>query len=191
VKAVAPALVIAALVFTIGSVSGAHVNPAVTLGFALRRAFPWQLVPAYWAAQLVGCVAAGLAARGLLGGPAREGVPTPAVPTAQAWWWEIALTVLLVLVVLGTGHKAQLLGPEAGIPVASVLAMDGLVGVPFSGASMNPARALGPAAAFGDLPDLLYLLAPLAGAAVAVVLAWCVFGPTRQEEQHAALGEGD
>lgn len=190
VKAAAPALVLAGLVFTLGTVSGAHVNPAVTLAFALRRAFPWRLVPAYWPAQLVGCVAAGLAARGLLGRTAREGVPTPAVDSAHAWWWEVALTLLLVLVVLGTGSKARLLGPEAAIPVAAVLAMDGLVGGPVTGAAMNPARALGPAVAFGDLPDVLYLVAPLLGAAVAVAVAWCVFGPTEAEEQHAAMGEG-
>lgn len=190
VKEVAPALMVAALVFTLGSVSGAHVNPAVTLTFALRGAFPWPLLPAYWLAQLVGCLAAGLTARGLVGRAALDGVPTPRVDVAQAWWWEVVLTLVLALVVLGTGKKARLLGPEAGIPVAAVLALDGLVGGPFTGASMNPARALGPAAAFGDWPDLLYVVAPLVGAGAAAGLAWVLLGPTRPEERHAALGEG-
>ena len=192
VRAVAPALVVGALVFVIGSVSGALINPAVTLAFALRRAFPWKLVPFYWAAQLGGGLVGGLGARALVDGRARQGVPVPhLVDKAHAFWWEVLLTALLVLVVLGTATKAHLLGPEAAVPVSGVLAVIGLLGGPVTGASVNPARALGPAWAFGELPDLaIYVLAPLVGAAAAVALAFAVFGPTRSEEQHAAMGGG-
>lgn len=191
-RVVAPALVVGTMVFAIGTVSGALINPAITLAFALRRAFPWKLVPVYWAAQLLGCLLGGVAARALVGGRAREGIPVPHLADrTHAFWWEVLLTALLVLVVLGTATKAHLLGPEAAFPVAGVLAVDGLLGGPVTGASMNPARALGPAWAFGELPDLaVYVVAPCVGAAAAVALAFAVFGPTRSEEQHAAMGGG-
>jgi glycerol uptake facilitator-like aquaporin len=112
------------------------------------------------------------------------------VETWHALWWEVLLTALLVLVILGTATKAHLLGPESAIPVTGVLAVAGLLGGPFTGAAMNPARALGPAWAFGEMPDWLYVVAPLAGAAAAVALAFGVLGPTRPEERHAAMGDG-
>jgi glycerol uptake facilitator-like aquaporin len=190
-KVIAPALVVGAMVFALGNVSGALINPAVTLAFALRRAFPWRLVPLYWTAQLVGCALAGVTARGVLGHEARQGIPVVHVEDGHGFVWEVLLTALLVLVILGTATKAHLLGPEAAIPVSGTLAVDGLLGGPFTGASMNPARALGPAWAFGELPDLsVYVVAPLVGAAAAVVLAFAVFGRVRPEERHAAMGDG-
>lgn len=148
-KAVAPGLTVAVLVYTIGDISGAHVNPAVTLGFALRRTFPWRRVPAYMAVQLVGAPGAGLTLRGLFGAVGDLGANRPHVPSATALAVEALLTAFLVAVILQVATRENLVGPEAAIPVGLTIAVDGLLGIHVTGASMNPARSLGPVLAGG------------------------------------------
>jgi aquaporin Z len=172
-RVVAPALMVAATILFMGTVSGAHLNPAVSFAFALRGDFPWKRVPAYVAAQLAGAVLATLLLWALIGkqGPAGLTLPGDGISTTTAMLWEIVLTTGLVSVILGTASGAQQIGPLAAIGVGSYIALAGLWGSPVSGASMNPARSLGPAVAGGDLTAIwVYLSAPFLGAAMAAAV---------------------
>lgn len=177
---VAPALMVMAIILFMGAVSGAHLNPAVSVAFALRGDFPWRRVPSYVIAQFVGAVLATLLMRGFVGGHGSAGLtlPGPGISTGTAMLWEALLTAGLVSVVLGTASGAQQLGPVAAFGVGSYIALAGLFGSPLSGASMNPARSLGPALALGDWTSWwAYLAGPLIGAVVAVGMAWVLRGP--------------
>jgi aquaporin Z len=177
---VAPALMVMAVILFMGTVSGAHLNPAVSVAFALRGNFPWRRLPAYIAAQFVGAVLATLLLWALIGkhGSAGLTLPGPGISTGIAMAWEIVLTVGLVSVILGTASGAQQIGPFAAIAVGGYIALAGLWGAPVSGASMNPARSLGPALVLGDWTAWwAYLAGPLAGALIAVGFAWVLRGP--------------
>ena len=177
---VAPALMVIAVILFMGAVSGAHLNPAVSIAFALRGDFPWRRVPRYIAAQLAGAVLATLLLWALIGkhGPAGLALPGPGIGAGTAAVWEAVLTVGLVSTVLGTASGAQQVGPLAAIGVGSYIALAGLFGAPVSGASMNPARSLGPALVLGDWTSWwAYLAGPLAGAVIAVGIARVLRGP--------------
>ena len=126
--AVAPALTVMAIILFMGTVSGAHLNPAVTVGFALRGNFPWRRVPMYLLVQLTGSVLAALVLRALLGGPGTAGLTLPGhgVSAGAALVWELILTTGLVSVVLGTASGAQAVGAFAAIAVGSYIALAGL-----------------------------------------------------------------
>ncbi|SEO55587.1 aquaporin Z [Trujillonella endophytica] len=176
---VAPALMVAAIILFMGAVSGAHLNPAVTFAFALRGDFPWRRVPAYLVAQALGAVLAPLALWALIGrqGDAGLTLPGPGISTGTALVWEAVLTVGLVSTILGVSSGAQQLGPIAALGVGSYIALAGLWGSLVSGASMNPARSLGPALVLEDWASWwAYLLGPLAGAVVAVGIAFVLRG---------------
>jgi aquaporin Z len=178
-RAVAPALMVAASIMFMGTVSGAHLNPAVTVAFAARGNFPWKRVPAYLVAQLAGAIGATLLLWALLGKQGSAGLTLPGqgVSAVTAMVWELVLTTGLVSVILGTASGAQQIGPFAAIGVGSYIALAGLWGSPVSGASMNPARSLGPALVLGDWTAWwAYLAGPLAGAAVAVGCAYVLRG---------------
>jgi aquaporin Z len=179
-RAVAPALMVMAVILFMGTVSGAHLNPAVSVAFALRGNFPWRRVPAYIAAQFVGSVLAVLLLWALIGKQGSAGLTLPG-PGVSAWIalaWEVVLTAGLVSVILGTASGAQQIGPLAAIGVAGYIALAGLWGAPVSGASMNPVRSLGPALVLGDWTAWwAYLVGPLAGAIIAVGCAWILRGP--------------
>jgi aquaporin Z len=177
---VAPALMVMAVILFMGGVSGAHLNPAVSLAFALRGDFPWRRVPGYVVAQFAGGVLATLVLWAFLGrhGPAGLTLPGPGVPAATAMAWEAVLTTGLVSVILGTASGAQQLGPLAAIGVGSYIALAGLFGAPVSGASMNPARSLAPALVLGDgTAWWAYLAGPLIGALLATGIALILRGP--------------
>jgi aquaporin Z len=179
-RVVAPALMVMAVILFMGTVSGAHLNPAVSVAFALRGNFPWRRVPAYIAAQFVGSVLAVRLLWALIGkhGSAGLTLPGPGVSTGVALAWEAVLTAGLVSVILGTASGAQQIGPFAAIGVGGYIALAGLWGAPVSGASMNPARSLGPALVLGDWTAWwAYLAGPLAGAVIAVGCAWVLRGP--------------
>jgi aquaporin Z len=179
-QVVAPALMVMAVILFMGAVSGAHLNPAVSVAFALRRDFPWKRLPAYVIAQLAGAVAATLVLWAVVGrhGAAGQTLPGPGISGVTAMLWEALLTAGLASVVLGTASGAQQVGPIAAIGVGSFIALAGLIGAPVSGASMNPARSLGPALVLGDWTDWwAYLAGPLIGAAAAVGIAWVLRGP--------------
>jgi aquaporin Z len=176
---VAPALMVAAIILFMGAVSGAHLNPAVSIAFALRGDFPWRRVPAYIAAQLLGAVLATLLLRALIGeqGDAGLTLPGDGISTTTAMLWEVLLTVGLVSTILGVSSGAQQLGPIAAIGVGSYIALAGLWGSPVSGASMNPARSLGPAFVLGDWTSWwAYLAGPVLGGALAVGIAYVLRG---------------
>jgi aquaporin NIP len=165
--AVAFGLVIAAMVSALGHISGAHLNPAVSLAFALSRHFPWRLVGAYWAAQLAGATTAAFLLRASLGDIADVGATTPSRSAGQSFLWEAVLTFFLMLVIMAVATDTRALGEAAAIAIGGTVALNALVGGPVSGASMNPARSLGPALAAGQIEALwVYLLAPLIGAAL-------------------------
>jgi aquaporin Z len=179
-RAVAPGLMVAAIILFMGSVSGAHLNPAVSLAFALRGDFPWRRVPAYLVAQFAGAILATLLLWGLIGkqGSAGLTLPGPGISTTTAMLWELVLTTGLVSVILGTASGAQALGPLAALGVGGYVALAGLWGAPVSGASMNPARSLGPALVLTDWTSWwAYLVGPLAGGAIAVGCAYVLRGP--------------
>ena len=138
---------VAAIILFMGTVSGAHLNPAVSVAFALRGDFPWKRVPAYIVAQLLGAILATLLLWALIGKQGSAGLTLPGagISTTTAMLWELVLTTGLVSVILGTASGAQQIGPLAAIGVGSYIALAGLWGSPVSGASMNPARSLGPA----------------------------------------------
>jgi aquaporin Z len=191
-KMVAPGLVVMAMIYTLGEVSGAHINPAVSLAFAVRRAFPWKRVPAYWLAQFVGAVLAALFLRSLFGNVAYLGATRPKAELgiSTSFWMEVILTTLLVTVILGTAEQHRLVGPNAAIAVGSTVALDGLFASPISGASMNPARSLGPALVSGSLEHIwVYVVGPVCGALIAVAVAWLLHGSPEPAEVRAAKGQ--
>jgi aquaporin Z len=176
---VAPALTVLAVILFMGKVSGAHLNPAVSIAFALRRDFPWRRVPGYIVVQLIGATLAALFLRAVVNVSATYGSNYPAASysAGAAFWMELILTVGLVSVILGTASGAQNVGLFGAFGVGSYIALAGLWGSPISGASMNPARTFGPDLVGGDFSHyLVYVAGPLAGAVVAVGIAFVLRG---------------
>jgi aquaporin Z len=149
---VAPGLTVLAIILFMGAVSGAHLNPAVSLAFALRGDFPWKRVPGYIIVQLLGATLACLFLLGVFGNVEHLGatLPGPGYENWQALLMEIALTAGLVSVILGTASAAQNVGAIAALGVGSYIALAGLWAAPVSGVSMNPARSFGPVLVSGD-----------------------------------------
>ncbi len=176
---VAPGLMVLAIILFMGAVSGAHLNPAVTIAFSLRGDFPARRVPMYIVAQFAGAVLATLVLVGLIGSRGTAGLTLPGhgISTVTAMAWEAVLTVGLVSVILGTASGAQQIGPMAAVAVGSYIALAGLIGAGVSGASMNPARSIGPDLVLGDWTSWwAYLVGPLIGGAVAVGFAHVLRG---------------
>src|ERR687892_1370714 len=160
-------LVIMAMIYAVGHISGAHFNPAVSFAFALTRHFPWARAAAYWAAQIAGALAAALLLRASLGDVANVGATLPSGSDGQAFLWETILTFFLMFVIMAVATDTRAVGEAAAIAIGGTVGLDALFGGPITGASMNPARSLGPALAAGELDAIwIYLLAPLAGAAL-------------------------
>jgi aquaporin NIP len=165
--ALAFGLVITTMIYALGHISGAHLNPAVSFGFALSRHFPWSGVAAYWAAQSAGAIVAALLLRASLGDVADVGATQPSGSDAQSFLWEIVLAFFLMLVIMAVATDTRAVGEAAAIAIGGTVGLCALVGGPVSGASMNPARSLGPALAAGELGVLwIYLFAPVLGAAL-------------------------
>jgi len=178
-RVVAPALMVGAIILFMGSVSGAHLNPAVTMAFTLRGDFPVRRVPLYIVAQLAGAVLATLVLVALVGKQGTAGLTLPGsgISAAGAMAWEAVLSLGLVSVILGTASGAQQIGAMAAFAVGSYIALAGVVGAPVSGASMNPARSLGPALVLADWTSWwVYLTGPLIGAVTAVGFAQILRG---------------
>ena len=163
-------LVIMVMIYAVGHVSGAHFNPAVTFAFALTRHFPWPRVFVYWGAQAGGAILAALLLRGSLGNIANVGATMPSGSDPQSFLWEVVLTVFLMFVIISVATDTNAVGEAAAIAIGGTVALDAIFGGPISGASMNPARSLGPALVSGDLHSLwIYLTAPLFGAAIGAI----------------------
>ena len=160
-------LVIMVMIYGVGHISGAHFNPAVSFAFALTRHFPWSRVAVYWIAQAAGAILAALVLRASLGNRVHVGATLPSGSQGQSFLWEVVLTFFLVFVIMAVATDTRAVGEAAAIAIGGTVGLDAMFGGPISGASMNPARSLGPAAVSGDLHALwLYLLAPLLGAAL-------------------------
>ncbi len=176
---VAPGLMVMAIILFMGAVSGAHLNPAVSLAFALRRDFPWKRVPGYVITQLVGAALACLFLYAVFGNVQHLGatLPGPGYANWQALLMEVFLTATLVSVILGTASSAQNVGRVAALGVGGYIALAGLWAAPVSGTSMNPARSFGPALVSGDFSSYwVYVLGPIAGALIAVGCAYVLRG---------------
>jgi aquaporin Z len=168
-------LVVLALVYALGDVSGAHLNPAVTLGFFAARRFPAREVIPYLLSQGAGALLASALLRLLFPGHPTLGLTHPAGPASQSFVLELVLTLLLMFVILSVATGAKEKGLMAGVAVGAVIGLEALFAGPVCGASMNPARSLAPAFVSGQLTYLwIYLTAPVAGAALAVPLCLCV-----------------
>jgi aquaporin Z len=171
---VAPGLTVMAIILFMGAVSGAHLNPVVSIAFALRGDFAWRRVPAYMLAQLVGAALGALFLLAVFGNVEHLGatLPGPSYRPWQALMLEIVLTGGLVSVILGTASQAQNVGSVGAIGVGGYIALAGLWAAPVSGTSMNPARSFGPALVSGDWTSYwVYVAGPLIGAVIAVTFA--------------------
>jgi len=176
----APGLTVLAVILFMGKVSGAHLNPAVSIAFALRRDFPWRRVPGYAAAQLTGASLACLTLQLLLGDAAHLGASRPGtgITDVQAFVLETILTTGLISTILGTASKAQNVGPLSALGVSAYIVLAGLWAGPVSGASMNPARSFGPDLVHGTFTHFWpYTAGPLLGAIAAIGIASVLRGP--------------
>jgi aquaporin Z len=178
-QAAAPGLMVMAIVLFMGAVSGAHLNPVVTIGFALHGDFPWRRVPGYVLAQLAGASLACLffwAALGKVGGLGAT-VPGPGTAAWQALLVEIVITVGLISAILGTASRARNVSPLCAISVGGYIVVAGLWSSPISGCSMNPARSFGPDLVLNHWTAFwVYVVGPLVGACISVVFNWILHG---------------
>jgi aquaporin Z len=175
----APALTVMAIILFMGKVSGAHLNPVVSVAFSLRGDFPWRRVPGYIVAQLAGATLAALFLQHVIDVSATFGSNYPAAgySSMSAFWMEFILTLGLVSVILGTASGAQNIGIVGAFGVGGYIALAGLWGSPISGASMNPARTFGPDLVGADFNHYwVYVAGPLAGAVTAVGAAFLLRG---------------
>jgi aquaporin Z len=179
VRVTAPGLMVMAMILFMGGVSGAHFNPVVSVGFAMRGDFPWKRVPGYVVAQLIGSIAAVLFLRATLGNIGGLGVtePGPGITAGTALIFEAVLTLGLLSTILGTASGAQNIGVFGALGVGAYIALAGLWSAPISGTSMNPTRSLGPMIVSGNYHDWwVYIVGPFIGGVLAVGVAWILRG---------------
>ncbi len=188
-------LVIMAMVYATGHLSGAHLNPSVTLAFTLTRHFPVRDAIVYIGAQLAGAIAgAALLLAVWPSQPASLGATLPSVGTGSALVYEAVLTAFLMFTIMAVATDTRAVGAGAAIAIGGVIGLDALFGGPITGASMNPARSIGPALVSGELHDLwIYLVAPVVGAAVGALAYQLVRGtpstPRRRDENRRISSE--
>lgn len=183
--------VITVMVYATGHLSGAHINPAITVAFAATGHFPWRRVPSYVAAQLAGALAGGGLLVALFGDQAGLGVTAPAegLGLVPAFVIEVAATAFLAFVIASVATDARATDPEDGLAIGLAVGLGALFAGPLTGGSMNPARSLGPAAAAGQLQALwLYVAAPLVGA-VGAMGFYEVLRPAAEPEPSPAEAE--
>lgn len=189
----APGLTVMAVILAMGAISGAHLNPAVSVAFAARGDFPWRRVPGYVVVQLIGATLAVVFLRLVFGRVGMLGatVPGRGFDDGQAVVIELVLTTGLVSTILGTSSRAQNLGPISALGVSGYIILAGLWSSPITGASMNPARSFGPDVVLGDFSHLwVYIVGPLAGALLAVAIARVLRGPGGRDPVARAAAQG-
>jgi len=171
-------LIVLSMVYALGDVSGCHLNPAVTLGFWAARRFPARNVVPYVGSQLLGASCASLTLKLMFPSHATLGATQPAGGALQSFVLELILTLILMFVILSVSTGSQEKGILAGVAVGSVVALEALFAGPISGASMNPARSLGPALVSLRFDNVwIYLVAPVLGACASVVACRCIQAP--------------
>ena len=188
---VAPGLMVMAIIYFMGAVSGAHLNPAVTLAFAVRRNFPWQRVPGYVVGQVIGGIGAAAFLRAMFGTVGALGATLPGrgVTSGKALAMEVVLTAGLVNTILGTASGARNVGTNGAIAVGGYIALAGLWAAPITGSSMNPVRSLAPDVVRGELHTTwIYVLGPVIGALIAVAFEWILKGKASAAGRIAAEG---
>lgn len=168
-------LAVTSIIYTIGDISGAHVNPAVTLGFWIAGRFPGRELTPYILSQVAGAIGASLSVYFLFPSGLSLGATVPSGTSTQSFFLEVILTFILMLTIINVSTGAKEKGITAGLAIGGVVAMEALLAGPISGASMNPARSLGPALVSGDLSVIwIYILAPLLGAYLAILCCRCI-----------------
>ena len=172
-------LIIMVMIYATGHLSGAHINPAVTIAFTLTRHFPVRDAAAYVAAQLIGATAGALLLLAAWSDkPAALGATVPSVATGTALLYEIVLSALLMFVIIAVATDTRAVGAAAAIAIGGTVALDALFGGPLTGASMNPARSFGPALAAGEWRDFwIYAIGPVLGAALGAGAYQLIRGP--------------
>jgi aquaporin NIP len=166
--ALAFGITLGVMVYAVGYISGAHVNPAVSIGLAVTRRFPWKRVPTYIVAQVAGAVVAALLLRLSLGSGVSLGVTHPSGSDGQSLVFEAVLTFFLVFVVASVATDPRAVRQAAGAAIGGTLVFCALVGGPVSGASLNPARSFGPALIANDWSGLwIYIVGPVVGGVAA------------------------
>ena len=172
-EALSSGLVVMAMVYAIGQISGAHINPAVTLGFMLTKRIPWRDAPAYWGAQIGGAVLAAGTLRALFGVVASMGGHRPSGDVAQSLGLEVVLTFVLMFVIMAVVANPERIGRASGLAIGGTVALGVLVGGPISGGSMNPARSFGPAlVGWTWTAHWVYWVGPLLGATLGALAYW-------------------
>ena len=165
-------LIVMAMIYAFGELSGAHFNPAVTVGFALSGRFAWKNVPIYIAMQVIAATLASVTVKYLLPESEFIGASIPSIDATRAFVLETILTFILMIVIIHISTGSKEIGPVAGLVVGSVILLEAMFAGPLTNASMNPARSLGPALVSGHVQPLwIYLTAPFLGASLAVVIA--------------------
>jgi aquaporin Z len=188
----APGLAVMAVILFMGAVSGAHLNPVVSVAFAARGDFPWRRVPGYVLVQLAGATLAVLFLDAMFGklGMLGATVPGPGIDDGQALLMELVLSAGLVSTILGTASRSQNVGPLSAVAVGGYIVLAGLWSSPITGASMNPARSFGPALVLSDFAHYwVYAVGPVAGGLLAVGFAFILRG-RGGERQSAAAAQG-
>jgi len=168
-------LVVAAVIYSLGTISGAHINPAVTIAFWLANRFPGKKVAPYITAQILGAITASLVISIMFAEHTTLGATIPSGSYTQSFLLELILTFILMLTIINvaTGSKEQ--GIMAGVAIGSVVALEALFAGPVSGASMNPARSIGPALISGNVSELwIYIAAPIIGASLSILCCRCI-----------------
>jgi aquaporin NIP len=186
-------LVIMFGIYAVGHISGAHFNPAVTFAFALARHFPWPRTVAYWSAQVAGALLAAALLRASLGDIADVGTTLPSGSQGQAFVWELIMSAFLMFVILAVATDTRAVGEAAAIAIGGTIGLDAMFGGPVTGASMNPARSIGPALVSGNLHALwLYIAAPVLGASLGGVAYQFVRGDEQvSTERRGAVRSGE
>ena len=163
-------LIVMGMIYAFGDISGAHMNPAVTIGFAYAKKFPWKEVPAYVLAQLIGAFLASGILLYLFPESQTLGATMPGLSALKVFILEIILSFFLMVVIINVSTGSKEIGVVAGIAIGSVVLLEAMFAGPITGASMNPARSIAPAVVSGNIADLwIYIFAPIIGCVLAVV----------------------
>lgn len=163
-------LIVMGMIYAFGDISGAHMNPAVTIGFAYAKKFPWKEVPGYVLAQLIGAFLASGLLLYLFPESETLGATLPGLSAMKVFIFEIILTFFLMVVIINVSTGSKEIGVVAGIAIGSIVLLEAMFAGPITGASMNPARSIAPAVVSGNLADLwIYIFAPIIGCLLAVV----------------------